>query len=106
MDREFQALQILEQVSALASEDVSNFLDQVCGADADLRNYLESLLATRERAKGFLSFDECSDETEFSLADCVGSRSSTTSYGAQLRNHPVMSVLFFPRRIDLYAAWA
>jgi uncharacterized protein (DUF433 family) len=24
----------------------------------------------------------------------------------KLRNHPVMSVLFFPRRIDLYAAWA
>ncbi len=54
MNRDFRAMQIYERASLLAEPQLSEFLNQACAGDPELRSYVDSLLATEEQAADFL----------------------------------------------------
>ncbi len=54
MDRDLRAMKLFEQASQLEPNQRSLFLEQHCGEDAELRDYVESLIVTMAETDGFL----------------------------------------------------
>ena len=53
--RDRRAIELLEHALEMPDEKVASFLDDACDGNADLRQKIESLLATMGRSTGFLS---------------------------------------------------